>query len=347
MGCYNEGVENKISPVQVFRELKGTLLSDISPLERPYVEQFNTMARSSVSADLYWLQPFYEVFVPELVPPQNVREAKDYGSFGALSLPWALHQMGTTLDKACDDINKQIQAVFTREGEKIEARYIKMEMDLAYFDVWLNNRVRNMAGNLVDLYFWRYKHYHPVPAETVESILESLEEAGVRSLIIGLFRHFKDEGQELLLEPISPLLQGDYDLDRPLETMGHFSTKLLLCLVDCFEVLAARLADKQVWSLLEDKLCDGLSESCQRQVEIMERYGERYGYYHARTTDQYLSIVQFDPRKALWFSMILESKDSKRTIEQQCREEGEDVRDVRNFKRRLDYALQKQLNSGR
>ena len=73
---------------------------------------------------------------------------------------------------------------------------------------------------------------------------------------------------------------------------------------------------------------------------------ERYGDYRPRTTDSSLAIVRFNAREALYLSIIDEADQSRRTMVELCLEAGVDVQEVRNFKRRLDYALRRQLNSG-
>ena len=239
-------MDNRISPLAVFSRFKGTLLSDISPQERPYVSLLGEQYRRSVAANLYWLQPFHEVFIPEFAVPKDAREMKDFGSFGILGIPWGLHhKLGITLNEALNEASKELQSVIAREGAKIEARWSKIERDSAEFGLWLGNRVQGMAGSLVDLHFFRYKGYHPVSGTKAADILESLEGAAQRSLITGVFRHFKDHAEEIGLEPLSPLLQHDWDFEKPLQTMGGFTAMLLPSLFDLCEVLTARLADKK------------------------------------------------------------------------------------------------------
>jgi len=165
-------MENKISPLALFGEWKGTLVSDIRPLERPYVQLLNQYYRSSVAANLHWLQPFHEVFMPEFAVPEDATGMKDFGSFVILGIPWGLHhELGITLNEALNEVSKELQSVIAREGAKIEGRLYKIEKDMSQVDLWLNNRLRAMVGSLVDLHFWRYKRYRPVSPKTAETIL--------------------------------------------------------------------------------------------------------------------------------------------------------------------------------
>ncbi len=333
-------MDNKISPVALFAEWKDTLVSDIGPLEWPYVRLWNQQYRRSVGANLHWLQPFHDVFIPDFGVPQNATEIKDFGSFGILGMPWALHQMGITLNELLNEVSEGLLSVIAAEGAKIEARCSKMERDSAEFGLWLDKHVRAMAGSLVDLHFFRYKRYHPVSGAKADAILETLEEAGQRSLITGVFRHFKDHAEEIGIEPLLPLLQRDWDFEKPLQTMGRFSAMLVPSMFDLGEVLIARLTDRRggVRGLLEEKICNGVSESCERLVQVMERYED-----WPRRTDPQLTIVGFNPREALYLSIIDEADQTHRTMVELCLEVGVNVQEVRNFKRRLDYTLQKQL----
>ena len=339
------------------------------PLKRLFRQELDPTARNEVRELATFYAPgmykrvksgilplLWELISPDMTPPRSMRECLLYSLSVSTGLEFVIKEyLGTDWSGFKNAFEGKIPSSLPQNLERDERLLEKYNEPV---DRWLNTRLRTYAGSLVDLYFRRYKRYHPLSPSKQEILLEKLEQAGVKATLQSLFGITSSEKTLSSLFPdFFQQFEGrlemassrfDFPNSPSVDGFVFFSLTLIELLADFAVRMSEQMANphSQLREVIEENIRSSIHDDCRYLVDEMERYDP---HYDARQRNDYhLQIIQFDPLAALCFEIIREHKEKRHTqhrcsIRELAQRNGVDAQLVYNFSRQLKYATRVDL----